>query len=193
MKKNRLFVVIGALSIAIAGSVFALALSHTVNAATQPSTSNYVYAPTQLPTNSDKYQFVSDIKESTLDIEGLSQMGITIENTSTAPTITPQEAAETASNECANYASQATNIAVEYYEFTDPNMRMFSPAAMEKNQSLAANGYLLDTPCYIVSFKGITKPAIVPPDFKGNPPVNHEYNLVIDANSGEPLFGFTYR
>lgn len=48
-------------------------------------------------------------------------------------------------------------------------------------------------PVYIVSFKGMSYTSHVPANFKGQPPVHHEYNVVVDATTGEPLMGFSNR
>lgn len=69
---------------------------------------------------------------------------------------------------------------------------MFSDAAKEKNPTLKQDGYLNETPVYIVTFKGITKKGH---DTIGGkePTIFKEHNVVVDAMSGEVLFSFDYR
>ena len=137
------------------------------------------------------YQYNADVNKTIHDIKNLNDMGMTLENTSVIAKLTPDQAVEAACKDRPDFANQAKNIVVEYYQITDPGTQVLSDAAKQKNESLAKNGYLLKTPCYIVSFEGINKEASTPPDVP--PKTFHEYNLVIDANSGEPLYAFLNR
>lgn len=76
---------------------------------------------------------------------------------------------------------------------TNPNMQMFSEAAKEKNVQIKKDGYLNDTPVYIVTFNGITKHTHNPIGSTMSNTVNKQYQIVLDANSGEILCGFTYQ
>lgn len=50
-----------------------------------------------------------------------------------------------------------------------------------------------NTPAYIVTYSGMSYASHVPDGFTGQVPVHHEYNIVVDANSGEVLMAFSYR
>lgn len=71
-------------------------------------------------------------------------------------------------------------------------IKLKKTAAKEKNTKLKKDGKLIDSPVYIVTFKGITKYGHAS-FINQKLIVHHEYNHVIDANSGESLYGFSYR
>lgn len=137
------------------------------------------------------YQFISDIHKTHQDLQVLSCSGIELESTAIVPKITPGQAVAEVTNYQLNNPQRPRGIVVEYYQLTNPSITAFSDSAKQKNRSLSQYGYLFKSPCYIVSFEGITRSASTP---FGMPGVTfHEDNVVIDANSGEALFGFSYR
>lgn len=126
------------------------------------------------------------------DLNSLKNSGVTLKKITVVPSITEEIAIKKASDYAAGYAAEAKSINAEYHALTNKNFTLFSEKAKEKNGKLKKDGYLNDTPVYIVTFKGITKKAHGS-RLHPNPPDFHEYNLVIDANSGEVLYGFSYR
>ncbi len=146
-------------------------------------------ASQNIPNKSFKY--ISDIQKTTHDLQALRGSRLTLENTAIVPKIAPREAVDAACHYLPGYANQAKSIVVEYYQLTNPGITAFSDAAKQKNQSLLQNGYLLKAPCYIVSFEGITRHGSAPNGFQA--PIWHEYNLIVDAGSGEILYGYAYR
>ncbi|MCZ8514129.1 hypothetical protein O9H85_17190 [Paenibacillus filicis] len=137
-----------------------------------------------------------NISESTVqtshDISRLAKEGVKLKKTIDNPTITQAQAIDLASKYAQGYAQEAKQIIAEYHLLSNDKLTLFSDSAKEKNPKLKIDGKLNDTPVYIVTFKGITKKGHVS-SIKQKVPVNHEYNLVIDANSGEVLYGFSYR
>jgi hypothetical protein len=65
--------------------------------------------------------------------------------------------------------------------------------ALQKDQKLKETGYMLDQPVYIITYKGLSIEGNVPANYQGTPPVHHEFNVVVDATTGEPLMAFSYR
>lgn len=108
-------------------------------------------------------------------------------------TISEAKAIELASQYSPGYATEAKNIKAEKQLLTNDHMNLFSNSAKEKNPKLKKEGKLIDTPVYIVTFKGITKVGHDGGINGKKPSIHHEYNLVVDANSGEILYGFSYR
>jgi hypothetical protein len=171
MKKN-IFTKILLLGIVTAGLIFIN--SFVVSAKSAPS-SNY------------KYQFNSDIKSTIHDLDFLKKNGTTLENTSIEPMINSDQALEVASKLAPKYATQANDIFIEYYQLTNA-FNAFTDGAKQKNKSLSKDG-IIKIPCYIVTFSGITRIGKVSEGIEA--PVFHNFNIVIDATTGEPLYGFS--
>lgn len=128
----------------------------------------------------------------TQDQAQLLLMGMTLKKPDVAAAFSNDQAIAIASKYAPRYAKEANGIIAEYQLLTNDQFNLFSDAAKEKNLELKEGGFLKDTPVYIVTFKGITKKGHG--FFKGQEPVvNHEFNVVVDANSGEVLYAFTYR
>ncbi|NLI11656.1 hypothetical protein [Pelotomaculum propionicicum] len=152
---------------------------------------SYVVYAKQNSVNNIKYQFVSDIKKTTHDLKALEKAGNKLENASISTKINPEQAVELASKYRPDYASQATDVVVEYYQLTNTAFNAFSDSTKNNNKYLSKDGFLEKAPCYIVSFKGITRVGKAPEGMQA--PIFHEYNVVIDADLGEVLFSFAYR
>lgn len=120
------------------------------------------------------------------------QHGMELKKPTVQPSISDVKAIELASQYAPGAASTAKSITAEYQLFTMKGARMFTEAALEKNANLKKDGFMNDTPVYIVSFEGITKKGHDSINGK-EPTVLHEYNIIVDANSGEILSGFGYR
>ncbi|MCD9022086.1 PepSY domain-containing protein [Cohnella silvisoli] len=117
--------------------------------------------------------------------------GVTLKKPDVATALSNDQAISIASKYAPGYAKEANEINAEYQLMTNNQFALFSDAAKEKNPKLNEEGFLKDTPVYIVTFKGITKKGHA---LRGQEPVvNHEFNVVVDANSGEVLYAFTYR
>lgn len=126
-------------------------------------------------------------------VSQLNTMGITFDATTSPAKISSDEAIQIAKGISPYYAQQAKHIVVEYQLVTDPNVRMLPPEELKQNSQVAKDGYLNQTPCYIVTFEGVQKFGHLPANSKSNPVKHSEYNVVIDANTGVALFGFDYR
>jgi len=176
MKKSNLLSKILLLSVVTAGLV--LIFSYVANAK-------------QDSANNIKHQFISDVQKTTHDIKSLEKAGNKLENTSITAKITPEQAAKLASEYRPDYASQATDIVVEYYQLTNTAFNAFSDITKNNSKYLSKEGFLEKAPCFIVSFKGITRTGHSPKGLQA--PIFHEYNVVIDADSGEVLFSLAYR
>ncbi|MDF9408790.1 hypothetical protein L7E55_10555 [Pelotomaculum isophthalicicum JI] len=152
------------------------------------TSSSIVSAKDNLSTSNLKYQFNSDISKTIQDLDSLKKNSTILESTSIIAKITPDQAFETASKLAPKYATQAENIVVEYYQLTNTGFNAFTDSAKQKNNSLSKDG-IMKVPCYIVTFKGITRIGEAPMGIQA--PIFHNFNIVIDANTGEPLYGFS--
>lgn len=128
------------------------------------------------------------------DTAKLAGMGISFDSTVNfnlpSHLITKNDAIRIANQTFAQLDSKATNIHVEFQLVTDSAVKMFSPEEKHLNPSVVSNG-IRKMPCYIVTYNGVdvTSKAIL----GRTPIINHEYNVLIDALTGQILFGFTYR
>lgn len=124
----------------------------------------------------------------------LESLGITYSTPSTAPAITEAEAIAIAQQAfAAEPASAGASVLVEarYVLFTEA-------APPEHPENLAV---LTNVPAWVVTFKNVKVPTSGGPRYRAEeqaqiaPPVceNTEWNVVIDAQTGEVLRGFTYR
>lgn len=152
---------------------------------------SYVANAKQDSANNIKHQFISDTQKTTHDLKSLEKAGNKLDNASISAKITPEQAVELASEYRPDYASQAKDIVVEYYQLTNTAFNAFSDSTKSNNKYLSKEGFLEKAPSYIVSFKGITRTGKAPKGLQA--PVFHEYNVVIDADSGEVLFSLAYR
>ncbi|KEO81268.1 hypothetical protein [Tumebacillus flagellatus] len=123
----------------------------------------------------------------------LEKMHIQLEKPSSNPKIDEKAAISKAKQKFSKWAEDATETTVEYQLMTNPDYQMFSPEALSKNPKLKAAGHMEKLPVYIVSFKGMSYAGHIPQGFTGDIPIHHEYNVVVDAETGEPLIGFSYR
>jgi hypothetical protein len=115
---------------------------------------------------------VNNLNNTKQDLSSLSEMNITLENTNITPNISANQAIESAIK---TFGKRSTNINVEYYLITSyPGM--------------------IRTPAYIVSFEDTPYSFVsVPYGFKGKIPVHHEYNVIVNAETGKAMIGFSYR
>lgn len=126
------------------------------------------------------------------DTERLKSLGIQLHlPTSSNLVITKEQAISLAHTSAPKFASEAPEVIIEYQLLTYPYLTAFSEQALNKNANLRADGYLNNTPVYIVTFKGIHGTGHAARGQKV--PTYKEFNVVIDASSGETLFSFTYK
>jgi hypothetical protein len=128
------------------------------------------------------------------DISVLHSAGVKLKKPTSDPAITSDTAISAASKFCSGYAQKAKSITSEYHLLTNGNFAALSETAKEKNPKLKQEGFLNDTPVYIVTFNGITKighDAV--PKLNRAATIFKEYNVVVDATSGEILYAFSYR
>ncbi|WP_088224692.1 hypothetical protein [Desulfosporosinus sp. FKB] len=115
------------------------------------------------------------------DKSALNRMNTIIETTNASAKINPIVAIVDAVKTYHIWVFSEDRINVEYQLMTDP----------------AAGGHRLSKePVYIVSFisnKGWSGPSGGPKGSHVVLPLHHEFNTVVDANTGEALFAFAYR
>jgi hypothetical protein len=127
------------------------------------------------------------------DIKQLQMQHIILDIPKVNSKISKDEAILKAKEAFPQWANDATETMVEYHLVSNDDFQMFSDNAKEKNADIKSKNHLDKVPAYIVSFKGMSYQGHVPSGFKGVVPVHHEYNVIVDAMSGEPLYGFSYR
>lgn len=128
-----------------------------------------------------------------LDTKAMEVDHIKLNVPQTAAVIDSQTAIENAKKAFPDWAADAKEVSVEYHLVTNNTFKLFSDDALNKNSDLKNKKHMDKLPAYIVSFSGMTYYAHVPKDFKGEIPAHHEYNVIVDAKSGEPLMGFSNR
>lgn len=158
-----------------------------------------VYANVSTSSTRSEYKLVS----SSYDNEKFDKLSIKLEKPSKTASIAPDVAVESAKNAYKDLDKEATEISVEYVAMTN-DYGMFSEKALEKNPKLKKDKCLKALPVYIVCFKDIE--SIIP--FGGvhivpesgiktksisEVNVKTEANVVVDAESGETLFLFSYK
>lgn len=121
------------------------------------------------------------------------EMKIELAEPSGGPTITKEQALETANKMVGPLAGQAKKIHVKHYLMTDPTWTMFSPEQLDANPKLKEKGYMDKVPVWIVSYEGLNLPPHTGSEGEGKVKGNTEFNIVIDATSGKPLIDFKYR
>lgn len=131
--------------------------------------------------------------ETEQNVNELSKMSIHISHPTSSPKIDEKTALENAKATFPKWASDANNVKIEYQIMTNDSFNAFSPEALEKNSDLKKKNKIDNLPVYIISFKGMSYEAKTPHGYKGKPFVHHEYNVVVDAATGVPLFGYSYR
>ncbi|KEO82438.1 hypothetical protein [Tumebacillus flagellatus] len=92
----------------------------------------------------------------------------------------------------ADATSESKQVKIEYQLVTNPDFTAFTTSALEKNPELKAKGYMEKFPVYIVTFKGIHEEGHVPLNYKGQTPIHTEMSIVVDAQTGEELMGFSH-
>ncbi|RAU92730.1 hypothetical protein [Paenibacillus sp. YN15] len=120
----------------------------------------------------------------------LTQNNIILKTPDTKSKISEEEAINLALKYCDALKPDPSNIAVEYQLMTYSNFHEFSEAAKSKNQKLKEEGYLNNTPVYIVTLKGLNFPSMGgrAQGSKIQHIILHEKNVIIDADTGEILF-----
>lgn len=104
-----------------------------------------------------------------------------------------QNAAIEAANKVTGYGEMASSIHAEYHVISSDTFYTegFSKEAKASNPKLAASEFVKDTPVWIVSFEDLN---IHRSGKSGNKHyVLTEENIVVDATTGQVLFGFKYR
>ncbi|MCD1259310.1 hypothetical protein B5M42_010730 [Paenibacillus athensensis] len=124
------------------------------------------------------------------DIEKLGQMNFKLEPAMDEPIVQEDVAIKSASEAFPSAAGDATSVTVEYQLVTQDSYEMISDEAKRKNKKLEQDGRIHQLPAYIVSFHGLH----IHPSRGGADRTEHEeFNVVIDAASGEALMGMSYR
>lgn len=124
----------------------------------------------------------------------LDKVGIKLESPSISEAkITKEIAIKSAQNAFPEWYNDATEISSNYYLISNKNFKSFSTIALNTDSNLKNKGYMDKLPVYIVTFSGMSYNSAVPNGYTGDTPVHNEYNVVVDANSGEALMGFSYK
>lgn len=122
-------------------------------------------------------------------------LNASIEKSSGTPRITRDEAINIARKDFLD-VKDSTKIKAQYNLMTYKDFTAFSEEELTKNPKLKAIGHLQKAPVWIVSFKGlnITRSGGVNiTDEQKKQTAHTEENVVIDAETGEPLFSFSFR
>ncbi|MFD2614351.1 DUF3888 domain-containing protein [Paenibacillus gansuensis] len=136
------------------------------------------------PAGVDVEKFVHKNMNTGQNSEFLRTSQITLRKPVSKPLLSEKEAVSNAKAHCNVIARRARGIVAEYCLMTNPGMTAFSKAALTKNAQLRHDGYLKNTPVYIVIFKGVHLPG-------KHHTVFEEHHVVLDANSGEILFSYS--
>jgi hypothetical protein len=173
MKKKLFFLVVLTIVISISSVVYAKKLNQPTSG---PSVSHTEHDANSLSKN----------------------MGINIDDVLSnqllpTPQLTQDQVIQIAKQMYPNYVNTATSIKAEFHLMSDPNFNFFSKEALDKNPTLKANGHMNKTPVYIVSFDGLKISGNVAFSSTTTKTYHHEWNVVIDALTGEALTEFSYR
>ncbi|MCM2534757.1 hypothetical protein NDK43_23455 [Neobacillus pocheonensis] len=188
----RKFAITGSIALGIALTVvgittYASNQTQTVTGArynsVYTSTSASINPPATLPAQVQTHQ----------DQDKLKGYGMTLNAHAKDAKIDAQTAIQKAGQAFPEWAGKAKGTIVEHQLVTNEKFRGFSAQALQKNPELAKKGYMDHADVYIVTYTGMSVPSHVPYNFKGEVPIHTEYNVVIDAKTGEPLMGFSYR
>ena len=117
----------------------------------------------------------------------LSPYGMKLQAPSSPPRIPQTEIARLVASSPESHS--ASQIRYEYMDITDP-MGVTSAALRAEpalRRDVQTYGHPVNLPVWIVSLEGITLHASI------GPAVDHEENLVYDANSGQLLFTFSFQ
>ncbi|MBB3111984.1 hypothetical protein FHS18_004052 [Paenibacillus phyllosphaerae] len=128
-----------------------------------------------------------------LDRQFLNDHRMFLKKPTNSASISEEDAIKLASSYADVIASQAKTIKAEYQLLTNTDFTVFSENAKKKNQQLAKDGHLNETPVYIVTFKGVDLRSSggVSRGGKTEHVIFHENNVVVDATSGEILFSYS--
>lgn len=183
MKRNKV----------LTGITFSVALASVIAISSVTANDNAEQVPAVGVNAGDTFIMDASI-QTEQDVSFLQSSGVKLKRPTVGADITSDDAIAAASKFSPGFAQEAKIITWEYQLLTNNNFAAFSEAAKEKNPRLKEDGLLIDTPVYIVTFKGITKIG-----HNAYSKLNRaatmlkEYNVVVDANSGEVLYAFSYR
>lgn len=123
-----------------------------------------------------------------------AQHNITLTSPTIQPKIQKDEAVKLALNYLDAFSPNDSDITIEYQLMTFIYGGI-SEAAFSKNEQIKKDGSLNKTPVYIVTIKGLNFPSMGGRAYgsKVEPMKLHEKNVVLDANSGEVLFTYSYQ
>ncbi len=125
-----------------------------------------------------------------LDLIELSKDHIKLDVPETEPKVDSEAAKKKAKEAFAGFTVDAKEVKAEYHLITNEVFRAFSQQALNKNLNLKAKKHMDKLPAYIISFKGVT--FYGHSVYGGQRPVHHEFNVIVDAISGEALMAFSY-
>lgn len=117
----------------------------------------------------------------------LQKLGIFIQPSTINPIVSADQIKQIASRYSNHISDQNTHY--ELVQMTNPSFKMFSQSALDRNPKLKTDGYIKDLPVWLISFQGLNIPSHGP----GPIVYDHETIYVIDASTGEELYGFNYR
>ncbi|MDO3413295.1 hypothetical protein QWJ34_26320 [Saccharibacillus sp. CPCC 101409] len=190
MKKTKVISVLCCLVMLFSFSIFAYAQDET-----QINPSSNIKE--NLSDNQD--EGVAENVETKQDIDELENMGIVLSkpepifSIQNVETVSEKVALKNAGEEFPQWEEDSKEVIIEYQQITNPNFRDFSEEVLAKNEALRKEGYMNNLPVYIVTYRGMSYEGNVPDSYKGEVPIHHEYNVVVDVLTGEPLMGFSYR
>lgn len=130
------------------------------------------------------------------DLKVLNEMGIVIAPCEEDTLISEGQAKQIASEFSPLGSKAASEIVVEKVNLFDKTVLKFPDKAYEKNPTLKENGFVRNMPCYLVSMRGLKIAQHRKTNLYSKPQETlyfSEVVYVIDANSGEMLYNFSYR
>lgn len=128
------------------------------------------------------------------DLSKLQAAGIKFSTPGINPKISSEDAVEIAKKAFPGFYADSEKVNVEYQNVTDKGLNGFSAEELSKNSMLKKYGYMNNLPVYIVTFSGMQQYySPVPYGYNGEAPVHTEYNVIVDAMTGEPLMAYSYK
>ncbi len=127
-----------------------------------------------------------------IDYEGLRGQGYVVEAASGTPAVSMERAVALAAADSPGNAMQASAISATYVLLTTDTQ-----VCREDERQVRCR----DKPVWLITMEGVEIHPMICGELGGEPtpydpercPPNHEWNVFIDAESGEGLFEFTYR
>ncbi len=145
---------------------------------------------TVLPSPSDaSIPVFAGPQNSAHDLKSLADMGMRLEIPTENAAVSPSVALQNANKTFPSSTRNSTDTRFEYHLLTNNSFKLFSEEALAKNPKLKSENTIDKLPVYIISYK-VGRVAGLP---TGRQDTRKEFNVVVDATTGVPLYAFSYR